>query len=65
MPANTKKISLKNIHPGKYYLYSYIDVNGDKKHKKGDYMSSDINNIIEVPVEGNIEVSTIIDFVIP
>ena len=40
--------------------------NNDKKHLKGDYMSSNIdNNVVIVPSNGNVKVDTKIDFVIP
>jgi len=65
IPAYTKSFTFTNVHPGKYYLYSYNDVNGDKKHKSGDYMSSDINNIIEVISNDKITAETIIDLKIP
>jgi len=65
LPIDTKSYTIKNVHPGKYYLYSYNDINGDRHHKKGDYMSSDLNNIITVPAKGTVETETKIDFVIP
>jgi hypothetical protein len=65
LSADTKSFTFTNVHPGTYYLYSYNDVNNDKKHKKGDYMSSNLENIIEVIPEKNIYVETIIDFKIP
>ncbi len=65
LPIGTESYTIKNVHPGKYYLYSYNDVNKDKKHKRGDYMSSDLNNVITVPEKGNVTVNTLIDFIIP
>lgn len=65
LPVDTKSFTIENVHPGKYYLFSYNDVNEDKKHKKGDYMSSNLNHVIDVPVNGNVEVETVIDFLIP
>lgn len=65
LSPDTKSFTFTNVHPGTYYLYSYNDVNGDKKHKKGDYMSSDLNNIVEVKPETNTTVQTITDFIIP
>ncbi len=65
LPYDTKSFTFTNVHPGKYYIYSFNDVNGDKRHKKGDYMSSDISHIIEVLPEKEIEVETLIDFKIP
>jgi len=66
LPVGTKSYTIKNVHPGKYYIYSYDDLNNDKKHKSGDYMSSDIvKNNFSVPPNGNVEVSTTIDLIIP
>ncbi len=65
LPIDTKTYTIKNVHPGKYFVYSFVDVNNDKLHKKKDYMSSDLNNIIEVPPNGIVSVESIIDFVIP
>lgn len=65
LPPDTKSYTLINVHPGKYYLFSFNDINGDKKHMKGDYMSSNITNVVKVPVEGTVTVETIIDFVMP
>jgi hypothetical protein len=65
LPAGTKSFTFTNVHPGTYYLYSYSDVNNDRKHKRGDYMSSDQNHVIEIFPESNIIVDTTIDFRIP
>ena len=65
LPINETNYTLTHVHPGTYYLYSYNDVNGDKLHKSGDYMSSTWEHIITVPPEGNIDVNTHIDYVIP
>jgi hypothetical protein len=65
LPVDVKSITIKNTHPGKYYLYSFSDLNNDKKHLKGDYMSSTLNNVITVPANGNVTVETKIDLVIP
>ena len=65
LPVGTKTYTIKNVHPGKYYLYSFNDINNDKKHLTGDYMSSSLNNSIVVPASGNISVNTKIDFIIP
>lgn len=65
LPVGVKTITIKNTHPGKYYVYSFSDLNNDKKHLKGDYMSSELNNIITVPAKGTIIVETKIDVVIP
>jgi len=65
LPINTKKYTIRNVHPGTYYLYSYDDINQDKQHLSGDYMSSDIENIIEVKENSNTNAQTIIDIIIP
>lgn len=65
LPPETKSFTFKNIHPGKYFVYTYNDINGDKHHKSGDWMSSDLNNVITVPEEGSVTVDSVIDFVIP
>jgi len=65
LPIGTESYTINNVHPGKYYVYSYVDINNDKKHLKGDYMSSDLNNVITVPKNDNVVVNTIIDFIIP
>ena len=36
-----------------------------KEHLSGDYMSSDLNNLFTLTANGNVEVDTTIDFVIP
>ena len=64
-PAGTKSITINNVHPGKYYLYSFNDRNGDKYHKSGDYMSSKLDNIVTVATEGTSNAETKIDLVIP
>jgi hypothetical protein len=65
LPPGTKTYTFTHVHPGTYYLYSYNDVNGDKRHLKGDYMSSDLENVITLKPEGSATVKTVIDFVIP
>lgn len=65
LPIETRTFTITNVHPGTYYLYSYNDVNGDKRHLSGDYMSSDLNNVFTLETNGNITVDTKIDFVIP
>ena len=65
LPVDVKSFTFDYIHPGKYYLYSYCDINGDKKHLSGDYMSSNFNNTISLSANGNVVVDTTIDFVIP
>lgn len=65
LPASAKSYTFKNVHPGKYFIYSYIDTNNDKKHQRGDYMSSEPNNTFILEKKGNSAVKTKIDFVIP
>jgi hypothetical protein len=65
LPIGTRSHTFTHVHPGRYYLYSYNDINGDKRHLSGDYISSDLNNVFEVPPDGQVAVDTIIDFVIP
>lgn len=65
LPVGTESFTIKNLHPGKYYLYGYNDVDGDRKHKAGDWMSSDLANIVHISPGENAEASTLIDFIIP
>jgi hypothetical protein len=66
LPIGTKSFTFNNIHPGTYYLYSYDDINGDKRHLSGDYYSSNItDNAFTLDFNGNITVDTAIDAVIP
>ena len=65
LPIGTRSYTFKNIHPGKYYVYSYIDINNDRKHLSGDYMSSDTNNTFILKEKGESVVHTKIDFLIP
>ena len=65
LPANTKRYVMTHVHPGVYYLYSYNDVDNDKLHKSGDYMSSKWVHKITVLPGQNRYVNTYIDFKIP
>jgi hypothetical protein len=65
LPVGTTTYTFTHVHPGTYYLYSYNDINGDKLHKSGDYISSDISNIIDLEPEGELTVQTRIDYIIP
>lgn len=65
LPVGTESYTFNNVHPGRYFLYSYNDINGDKRHLSGDYMSSDLNNVFTLQAKGNVEVDTTIDFLIP
>jgi hypothetical protein len=65
LPVSTKSYTFSNVHPGTYYLYSYNDINGDKRHLSGDYMSSDVHHRFTLPADDHVTVDTHIDFVIP
>jgi hypothetical protein len=65
LPIGTKRHTFDNVHPGTYYLYSYNDINGDKRHLSGDYMSSKLDNQITLKPKGSVVADTHIDFVIP
>ena len=65
LSVDTKTYTIKNVHPGKYYLYSFNDIDNDKKHLKGDYMSSNLTNVVKVLANGTVSADTKIDFVIP
>ncbi len=65
LPIGTESHTFKNVHPGKYYVYSYIDVNGDKLYLSGDYMSSDLSNTVSLKEAETVAVHTAIDFRIP
>ncbi len=65
LPADTTSHTFTNVHPGTYYIYAYNDVNGDKRHLSGDYMSSDFDHSFTLAPEGHATVDTVIDWVIP
>jgi len=65
LPVSVKSYTFENVHPGRYYLYSYNDINGDRKHLRGDHMSSDIRNTFTRTPESHVSVDTLIDFIIP
>lgn len=65
LPIGVNKYTFKNVHPGKYFIYSYIDVNNDKLYLSGDYMSSDLSNTVSLKEAETVEVHTTIDFRIP
>jgi hypothetical protein len=65
LPIDARTYTLPNVHPGTYYVYTFNDINGDKRHLSGDWMSSDLENMITVPENGNVTVNSEIDFVIP
>jgi len=61
----TTSYQVKNVHPGNYYLYAFIDRNNDNQYLSGDYMNSNFSNMFTVTEKQNITVNTVIDFVIP
>ncbi|MBU0489895.1 MAG: hypothetical protein KKA07_04250 [Bacteroidetes bacterium] len=63
--GNSKSCTVTNVHPGKYFLYAFVDKNNDKKHLSGEYMSSDLGNVISLSDQGETSAKTKIDFVIP
>jgi hypothetical protein len=65
LKPGTTTYTFENIHAGHYYLYSYSDMNNDKKHKKGDYMSSSTSNTLDVFPAGTTNYETAIDMIIP
>ena len=66
LPASTKTYTLNNVHPGKYYLYSYNDVNADRRHLSGDYASSNIiNNDFTLDFDSLVTIGTEIDIILP
>lgn len=62
---DTKEYTIKNIHPGKYYIYSFVDIDNDGKFLSGDYMSSSTSSTIVVSDDMTTEYSTVIDYIIP
>ena len=65
LPVTKKSFTLTNVHPGKYYLYSFVDVNGDKKNTTGDYMCSNASNVFTLLPSNTAVMDTKVDFVIP
>ncbi|NPV02031.1 MAG: hypothetical protein HPY53_11685 [Brevinematales bacterium] len=65
LDADALSYTFKNVHPGDYYLYSYIDIDGDKKYLSGDLMCSDVRNTFTLEPVGKITVNTLIDYKIP
>lgn len=65
LPINTRSYTFNNVHPGTYFLYSYNDINNDKKYLSGDYMSSNINNVFTLQANSHVTINTKIDFLIP
>lgn len=65
LPAGTPSHTFTHVHPGTYYLYAYGDTDGDKQYLSGDYMSSDLANIVRVGPSAAADTETTIDHVIP
>ena len=65
LPVDARTHTFTHVHPGRYYLYAYNDVYGDRRHLSGDYMSSDVNNTFTLAPEGHVTVDGVIDFIIP
>jgi hypothetical protein len=63
--GNSDSYTFLNLHPGKYYIYTFVDKDGDKLYRSGDYMSSDISNIVTIHKEEQSTAKTKIDFIIP
>lgn len=65
LKGDTQHFTMKNVHPGKYYIYSFVDFDDDRLHLSGDLMCSEVEYLIEVPANGSVEYNAKIDFVIP
>lgn len=65
LPIGTKSYTFNNVHLGRYNLCSYNDINNDRRHLSGDYISSNLDNVIILAAEESETVNTTIDFVIP
>lgn len=65
LQPDTRSHTFTHIHLGPYYLCSYNDVNGDRRHLSGDFMCSKVDNAFNLAPEGRARVQTSIDFVIP
>jgi hypothetical protein len=65
LSSATTTYQINNVHPGKYYIYSFIDRDHDNKYLSGDYMSSDLAHSFNVLENADANVSTIIDYIIP
>ncbi|HOZ30683.1 MAG TPA: hypothetical protein PLL66_07175 [Bacteroidales bacterium] len=65
LKGDTQHFKMKNVHPGKYYIYCFVDLDDDKLHLSGDLMCSEVEYLIEVPANGSAEYNAKIDFVIP
>jgi len=65
LPAGTSAYRIKNVHPGKYYVYTLIDKNQDGLYLTGDYMNSDFTNSVTVGERQDASVNSRIDLIIP
>lgn len=65
LKGDTQHFTMKNVHPGKYYIYAFVDLDDDKLHLSGDLMCSEVDYLIEVPANGIAEYNAKLDFVIP
>jgi hypothetical protein len=62
---DTREYIIKNVHPGKYYIFTFVDIDKDGKFLSGDYMSSSTNSTVVVSDGMTTEYSTVIDYIIP
>ena len=63
--SDGRSYTFRNAHRRTYYLYSYNEVNGDKRHLRDDHMSSDLSDVFAIEEQGHANVDTEIDYVIP
>lgn len=54
-----------NLHPGSYYLYAFYDYNGNNIIDKGDYMNSNVNQVISIGERQNVPANVVLNFEIP
>jgi len=62
---DTKEYLIKNVHPGNYYIYTFVDIDKDGKFLSGDYMSSSVNSTVMVSDGMTTDYSVVIDYIIP
>lgn len=65
IPVSQKKAIMKNVHPGQYYIYAFVDVDGDEQYKKGDYMSSNFFQTVVIKPESKTKTTVVVDLKIP
>ena len=63
--ADYSNYTFTNLHPGSYYLYAFYDYNGNGIIDKGDYMNSNVNQVITVGEKQTIPASVIFNFELP